>query len=122
MIDGNTPATIPTQRVTFRIDTLPSRTPTGSTTPQFPPPEDPFHFAPSLPSASSPYLSPELMGMLPLPESPIPLQSTPYTRHRPTASMSSAISSGPHPPSPLSQTHLVASPEQETRHDLPQQH
>ncbi|OTA06603.1 hypothetical protein A9Z42_0073520 [Trichoderma parareesei] len=67
--------------------------------------------APSLAPALSPYHHQDAPGMLPLPESPVPLSSTPYHhhhhhhRHRQTGSVSSA----PHPPSPLSRTPLTPS-------------
>ncbi|KAL6407998.1 hypothetical protein AUP68_09043 [Ilyonectria robusta] len=64
----------------------------------------------SLTSAPSPYLNPEQLGMLPLPESPLPSNSA-LPRHRHTASMSS----GPHPASPLAQTHLMQNPDNSRR-------
>lgn len=53
---------------------------------------------------------PDALGMLPRPESPMPLGSSPgHFRHRHNVS----VSSGPHPPSPLAQAPLV--PEQDTK-------
>ncbi|KAK5995888.1 Zn(2)-C6 fungal-type transcription factor afumD-like protein [Cladobotryum mycophilum] len=61
----------------------------NSTTPAYPPPEDSLFTAP--PAAPSPYLYPEPISMLPLPESPVPSNSKPYPRHRQTTSVSSGL-------------------------------
>jgi hypothetical protein len=74
--------------------------------------QDPMAFA----SASSLSLGTSFLGSdpfttLPLPESPVPSSSTPFSRHRHTAS----ASSGPfHPPSPLAQAPLTHFLEPET--------
>ncbi|EFZ00695.1 Zn(2)-C6 fungal-type DNA-binding domain protein [Metarhizium robertsii ARSEF 23] len=78
-----------------------------TTTPTYPPPDDPAVFAAGLSAAPSPFLNAEQFGMLPMPESPVLSHSTPHLRHRHTASMSS----GPHPPSPLAQAPLVPPPD-----------
>ncbi|UNI22391.1 hypothetical protein JDV02_008283 [Purpureocillium takamizusanense] len=87
---------------------LTTTTTTTTTPPSYPPSEDPAAFAATLSAAPSPFLYPEQLGMLPLPESPVPSSSTPHFaaprhHHRQTAS----VSSGLHPASPLTQTPLV---------------
>ncbi|KAL7907932.1 hypothetical protein GGI35DRAFT_470401 [Trichoderma velutinum] len=71
------------------------------------PPPDGSSMAPPFPPApsQSPYQYQDTLGMLPLPESPVPLSSTPHHRHRQTVS----VSSTPHPPSPLSRVPLTSS-------------
>ncbi|KAK2603791.1 hypothetical protein QQS21_003993 [Conoideocrella luteorostrata] len=79
-----------------------------TTTPTLPPPEDLATYAACLSAAPSPFLNnTEQLGMLPMPESPVPSYSTPFSRHRQAPSMSS----GPHPPSPLAQAPLIPPPE-----------
>jgi len=71
--------------------------------------QDPSAFASSL-SLGTSFLGSDQFTSLPLPESPVPSSSTPYTRHRHTAS----ASSGPyHPPSPLAQAPLTHLPDPE---------
>lgn len=53
-------------------------------------------------------LNAEQLGMLPMPESPVPSHSTPLSRHRHTPSMTSG---GPHPPSPLALAPLNPPPD-----------
>jgi len=86
-----------------------------STTPTYPPAEDAMTYASQLSGAPSPFLNPEMLGMLPLPESPVLASNFSHPRHRHTPSMSS----GPHSPSPLAQAPLVSSPERKDKHAKP---
>lgn len=113
---------------------MPFRKTTTSTTPTYPPGTPTYptpggvdaggaspygYFYPSPGGGGSgvpsPYMSTEMLGMLPMPESPVmqsgstsgqagsSSSSMPRPWHRQTAS----LSSGPHPPSPLGQPALV---------------
>ncbi|KAH9435225.1 hypothetical protein MCOR02_004175 [Pyricularia oryzae] len=64
-----------------------------STTPTFPPPEDPLGRFPGL--APSPFLKPEQFGMLPPPESPIPGLSVPNHRHNLSVTSIASFASAP---------------------------
>ncbi|KYK57060.1 C6 transcription factor [Drechmeria coniospora] len=77
-----------------------------STTLGFAPPDDAANSASSRSSAPSPYLHPESLAMLPLPESPLSTSSPPRfpIRHPHQA----AAVSGRHPNSPLAQMPLVS--------------
>ncbi|TFB00024.1 hypothetical protein CCMA1212_008068 [Trichoderma ghanense] len=80
----------------------------NSSTSAYPPP-DGSPMAPSLAPALSPYHHQDAPGMLPLPESPVPLSSTPYHHHHHRHRQTGSVSSTPHPPSPLSRVPLTPS-------------
>ncbi|KAF7559851.1 hypothetical protein G7046_g4313 [Stylonectria norvegica] len=79
----------------------------NTASPTYPPSDDLSSFMSSLAGAPPPFLSSEQLGLLPLPESPVPLP-TPLSHHR----HSTSLSSGPQPQSPLAQAPLMHSPDQ----------
>ncbi|KAF3345093.1 hypothetical protein VD0002_g7259 [Verticillium dahliae] len=67
-----------------------------TTTPGYPPPEDPYLLSSTAHSTvPSPFLQPEQLGMLPLPESPIPVLASMPRHRRPTPPSSSVQGESP---------------------------